>query len=282
MTREDLVLTAVQREAVRNSIASGAIEGWRPTTDDTELLHHVAAGTTTAADAINQVLEQHVPESDSVDVGPISGQQDWSTASWDDYLYPGTNVLVNRPNIRDSKQLAQVEGILIAIRTVEAATEIADVSDALDGARLCALHRRLAQDLYDWAGRYRSVPIGKQWSQFAPSEEIAACVERAAAIVTETDWPTTTDDEFAEQAAAVYSWLNYAHPFRDLNGRTTRLFMNHVAAQAHRVIDYSKVSGDVWIQRSAFTVPDQGQTHPQPEYMTPVFHAVSSRREIRH
>ncbi|KAA0988326.1 cell filamentation protein Fic, partial [Pseudonocardia sp. EV170527-09] len=82
------------------------------------------------------------------------------------------------------------------------------------------------------------------------------------------------DNDFADRAAIVYSWLNYAHPFRDLNGRVTRIFMDYVAAQADRVIDYSKVPGDVWIQRSAFTVPDQGQTRPAPEYMTPVFRAV--------
>ncbi len=273
------MLTAAQRAAVRNSIASGAIEGWSPTADDTELLHHVAAGDITASDAVHGVLELHSSEMSHAITEVVAKQQDWRTASWDDYLCAGANVLVNRLNIRDRKQLAQAEGILVAIRTVESSTKGGAVPNDLDEAMLRALHRGLAQDLYDWAGHYRSVTIGKRWSQFAPVVAIATCLERAAQVVDETDWPTTTDNEFAEQAAIVYSWLNYAHPFRDLNGRTTRLFMNYVAAQAHRVIDYAQVPGDVWIQRSAFTVPDQGQTKPQPEYMIPVFRAVSLRRE---
>ncbi|MUL74492.1 Fic family protein [Mycolicibacterium sp. CBMA 226] len=271
----DPVLTPTQQQVVRSSIASGAIEGWRPTADDTDLLHHVAAGSITASDAVRRVLELHSSEMSHAHTEAVAKQHDWRTASWDDYLYAGTNVLVNRLNIRDSRQLARAEGILVAIRTVEVTSGTAGVSDEFDNTQLCAFHCQLAQDLYDWAGRYRSVPMGKQWSGFAPVDNIAACVERAVEVVAETDWTTVADNEFAEQAAIMYAWLNYAHPFRDLNGRTTRLFMNCVAARSHRVIDYDKVPRDVWIQRSAFTVPDQGQTRPQPEYMTPVFRACT-------
>lgn len=278
MSPDKPVLTAAQLEVVRSSVASGAIEGWRASTDDIELLYRVAAGTITATDAVHRVQELQALKIGHADAEITSVQRDWSTASWDDYIYPGTAVLVNRLNIRDSLQLEHVAGIVVAILTIEAVIDTPSVPDPLDGAQLRALHRQLAQDLYDWAGNYRSVPMGKQWSQFAPVETIATCLERAARVVAETDWPETTDNDFADRAAIVYSWLNYAHPFRDLNGRVTRIFMDYVAAQADRVIDYSKVPGDVWIQRSAFTVPDQGQTRPAPEYMTPVFRAVSSRQ----
>lgn len=278
MTPEKPVLASTQRAAVRNTIASGAIEGWRPTAADADLLRRIAAGAIAAIDAVRRVQELHAPQTGQPDAEVVSAQRDWCAASWRDYFYPGTTVLVNRLNLRESKKLAQAEGILIAIRTIEATTIASGNDDALDGAQLRALHHQLSQDLYVWAGHYRSVPIGKRWSQFAPVDDIAVCVERAASITADTDWLALTDDEFAEQAANVYSWLNYAHPFRDINGRAARLFMNHVAAQSHRIIDYSRIPGEVWIQRSAFTVPDQDQTHPQPGYMTPVFRAISSRR----
>ncbi|WP_131810060.1 Fic family protein [Mycolicibacterium mucogenicum] len=262
---------------VNAAISSGEIEGWRPTREDAELLGQVARGNlapVTAVDHLCSTFEAHF-RLQSNDIGAI--EFNWNMASWSDYVYAGTDVLVNRLNIRDGGQLGHLEGTLVAVRTIELLVGGASIPDGLDGSQLRGLHNHLAQDLYPWAGKYRSVPIGKKWSQFAPIDAIDACVARAAAIAAETDWPATSDDEFAEQAAAVYAWLNYAHPFRDLNGRTTRLFMDEVAAQANREFNYGKISSDIWIQRSAFTVPDREQTGPQSKFMIPVF-AVIARR----
>lgn len=119
-----------------------------------------------------------------------------------------------------------------------------------DGAHLQAMHHWLVQDVYDWAGQYREVGISKGVSNFAPVEAIEECVGRAAQIVAETDWPDLTDDaEFGNQCAKVFAGLTYAHPFREINGRTTRLFMDRVAAHSGRLLHYGNISRPAWIQR---------------------------------
>ena len=77
--------------------------------------------------------------------------------SLDPYLYPGTNVLRNLLGISKATALADFEANATAARLIQFETQ--GVSGNLDIAHLKAIHRALFQDVYSWAGEFRSVNI---------------------------------------------------------------------------------------------------------------------------
>lgn len=257
------------RSAVRNAVASGAIEGWVARADDIALLSRVADGRLPVADAVRRVGGSKAASRQRV---PPMRRRRWT---WGDYLYPGTDVLVNRLDIHDPGVLDQVGGMLVAARSVALATGSGGIAQTLDGAHLRALHHWIAQDVYAWAGVHRDVSMRKGSTTFAPVADIAHAVRRAEMVIAHTDWASVDDKSFAVRIAAVFAWLNHAHPFRDLNGRATRLLLDCVSARADRALDYGAVPPAVWLQRSASTAPDRGQSDPQPQWMAPVFSAMS-------
>jgi cell filamentation protein, protein adenylyltransferase len=91
------------------------------------------------------------------------------------------------------------------------------------------------------------------------------------------DGTEPADAQFAEAAAEVYGGVNYAHPFRDGNGRAARAFMDAVARNAGRWLDYSAIPKDAWVQRSAFSIPDLDQDPPQNHWLTTVFAVMAAR-----
>src|SRR5260370_4149014 len=77
----------------------------------------------------------------------------------DPYLYPGTNVLRNIPGLRDSDQLATFEITSTAARIYEQLQH--PIAGEFDTAHLKAIHQHLFQDVFTWAGQFRSTLLGK-------------------------------------------------------------------------------------------------------------------------
>ncbi len=82
------------------------------------------------------------------------------TGSMDPYLYPGTDLLKNLRNIRDSSSLARFEAEATSRRLVEPIHS--PLPGWFDTAHLEAIHKRTFQDVYAWAGRFRTVNISKR------------------------------------------------------------------------------------------------------------------------
>ena len=83
----------------------------------------------------------------------------------DSYLYPGTDVLKNIPGIRGAVKLQQFEYEQTASRIVELRRQ--PLPERFDLAQLQAIHKYLFQDVYEWAGRLRTVNIAKGGTLFA-------------------------------------------------------------------------------------------------------------------
>lgn len=79
--------------------------------------------------------------------------------SSDPYTYPGTDVLRNILDIRDPQQLAAFEANATAARLIE--LDAAPLVGQFDVAHLKAIHRHIFQDVYPWAGEFRTVNISK-------------------------------------------------------------------------------------------------------------------------
>ena len=65
-------------------------------------------------------------------------------------------------------------------------------------------------------------------------------------------------DTFAERAASVFAYFNQAHPFREGNGRTGKVLMEHVAELSQFTLDFARVTPEVWNNASMLSGPDLG------------------------
>ena len=143
----------------------------------------------------------------------------------DPYCYPGTAVLKNRRNLRTEEALARFETAMTTQR----------LDEPLPAGRLtirhyCAVHRHLFQDIYRWAGRYRTVRISKGGNAFCYPEHIQReMVKLFNGLHRDNRLRGLSAKDFARSAAAFLATLNVIHPFRDGNGRAQLAFMALVA-----------------------------------------------------
>lgn len=97
-------------------------------------------------------------------------------------------------------------------------------------------------------------------------------------LVTSTDWAQLERKDFLAHGATVFAYVNQAHPFREGNGRTSKVFMQHVAEQSRFAFDYARVTPEVWNQSSALSGPDLYSYAPDPTSLVPVFDAITVER----
>ena len=101
-----------------------------------------------------------------------------------------------------------------------------------------AIHRYLFEDIYEFAGRLRTVNLAKGNLRFAPLMYLEAALEHIDKM------PQSNYDEIIEK----YVEMNIAHPFREGNGRSTRIWLDHILkSEIRQVVDWSKVDKDDYL-----------------------------------
>ena len=98
-------------------------------------------------------------------------------------------------------------------------------------------------------------------------------------LVVGTRWEALDRGDFAERTATVFAHLNQAHPFREGNGRTAKVFMSHVAERSQFSLDYSRVTPEQWNEASKWSGPDLFAYEPHPAELVPVFRAIAVERQ---
>ena len=148
-------------------------------------------------------------------------------------------VITNRLGITDSPTLAREEERI----SKKAATILFEenlLNDMPSGTwtTLQKIHTILFQDIYDFAGALRSVNIAKGNFRFVPVMYLAEAVR------TIEDMPQSTFDEIVEK----YVEMNVAHPFREGNGRSMRLWLDHMlCTELQKTIDWSQVDKEQYL-----------------------------------
>ncbi len=105
-------------------------------------------------------------------------------------------------------------------------------------ASLQAIHKFLFDEIYDFAGKIRTVNIAKGSFRFAP----VMYLEQALANIDKM--PQSTFDEIIEK----YVEMNIAHPFREGNGRSARIWLDlMLKAELHKVVDWSRVDKEDYL-----------------------------------
>jgi cell filamentation protein len=164
----------------------------------------------------------------------------------DPYRYPGTDVLRNKENIRDKDELEEFE----RRATLDRITTLPDhLPITADGYR--EIHRYLFQDVYDWAGKGRTVDIAGHGTFFMSVEHIDHELQKLfAKINAENNLRGFAPERFAARAAEYICALNIIHPFREGNGRTTRAFLQLLAEHAGHRVDLTRIDAHAWNKAS--------------------------------
>lgn len=147
--------------------------------------------------------------------------------------------LENKSGITDSAELAREEEKISKKKAVwlfESGT--LDTLPVGTFSALQAIHKYLFEDIYDFAGKLRTVNIAKSNFRFAP------LIYLEAALANIDKMPQSTYDEIIEK----YVEMNIAHPFREGNGRSTRIWLDLMLKKGiSKVVDWSKVDKEDYL-----------------------------------
>lgn len=174
----------------------------------------------------------------------------------DPYCYPDSDVLKNKAGLESGA----------ALEAFETAMTFARSEEPLPPGRLSvrhyrAVHHHLFQDVYPWAGKFRTVRLAKGASTFCYPENIAGEMTALFAGLQQHQFLRhRTASEFAKVAAHFLSELNAIHPFREGNGRTQLTFLALLADRAGHPLDLDKLDPEATLAAMIASFNGDGQS----------------------
>ncbi len=148
-----------------------------------------------------------------------------------DYTYtdPKTGLLRNLQDITDPEVLLFVESGAVT-KQLQKLYENPIKITGTDS--LFAIHKQLFIDIYNWAGKKRTVEISKDRKQFFPTSHFNNALRYIDQLISEFKHiPKDNKHKLAEKLAEILDNVNYLHPFREGNGRTQREFLRMLALE---------------------------------------------------
>ncbi len=148
-------------------------------------------------------------------------------------------VLENKLGITDSAELAREEERISKTKALSLfESGLLDTFEVGTFKGLCSIHKYLFKDIYDFAGMLRTVNIAKGNFRFAPVMYLKAALQSI------DNMPQSTFNQIIEK----YVEMNVAHPFREGNGRSTRIWLDCILKkELQQVIDWSKVDKEDYL-----------------------------------
>ena len=148
-------------------------------------------------------------------------------------------MLENKLGITDSAELARIEEKISKQKAVEKfESGYLESLEAGTFESLAKIHKYLFDEIYDFAGEVRKVNISKGNFRFAPLMYLDAALQSIDKM------PQSTFDEIVEK----YVEMNVAHPFREGNGRSTRIWLDlMLKKEIGYVVDWSKVDKEDYL-----------------------------------
>ncbi len=148
-------------------------------------------------------------------------------------------ILQNKLGLTNSVELAREEERISKKKALDLFdTTVLEKYPVGSFAQLAAIHRYLFEDIYDFAGKVRSVNIAKGNFRFASVMYLQEALESIE------NMPQSTFEEIVDK----YVEMNVAHPFREGNGRSARIWLDLILKQElHLVVDWSLVDKDDYL-----------------------------------
>ncbi|MEV5706895.1 Fic family protein [Actinoallomurus sp. NPDC052274] len=159
--------------------------------------------------------------------------------SFDPYIDPATGVLKNKLGCDTHEALRQAERDITRAALIRLA--VRPVVGAYDLDHLCAFHRAVFGDIYEWAGEVRTVTIAKGdvfcLPQFIPSEG-----ERIFGSLAKEEFLVgLRRRDFVDRLTYYFGEINALHPFRERNGRTQRAFLGQLTREAGFAVRWARM-----------------------------------------
>ncbi|MCM1468254.1 MAG: Fic family protein [Alistipes sp.] len=147
--------------------------------------------------------------------------------------------LENKLSINDPAELARVEEKISKKKALELFEKgYLDDWEAGTYKTLAQIHQYLFDEIYEFAGKTRNVNISKSHFRFVPALYLQSALEKIEKM------PQAAFDEIIEK----YVEMNVAHPFREGNGRSMRIWLDHILRkETGHVIDWSRVDKDEYL-----------------------------------
>lgn len=148
-------------------------------------------------------------------------------------------VLENKLGITESAELAREEEKISKSKALKLFEKgLLDTFETGSFEGLARIHQYLFEDIYDFAGKIRSVNIAKDNFRFVPVMYLEAALANIEKM------PQSSFDEIVEK----YVEMNIAHPFREGNGRSTRIWLDSIfKKELKMVVDWSKVDKEDYL-----------------------------------
>ncbi len=148
-------------------------------------------------------------------------------------------MLENKLGIKNSAELAREEERISKKKAAELFENgILDSLTPGSFSALQAIHKYLFDEIYDFAGKVRTVNIAKGSFRFAPVMYLDEAIKKIEKM------PQGSFDEIIEK----YVEMNVAHPFREGNGRSMRIWLDlMLKTELHKVVDWSRVDKDDYL-----------------------------------
>lgn len=164
---------------------------------------------------------------------------------WEEYFIPGTNgVLKNNLGITNKEELRNKEAEIVFEKLIELYEN--PIEGNFDKKHLCDIHKYLFEEIYPFAGEYRTVFMGKGNLYVTSVQNI----DKELKIVIEEMFEELSHcheyKDYARFLANTYTALIKVHPFREGNGRTVREFLRELVDSKipDYQLDWSKVDSD--------------------------------------
>ncbi|MGN0915640.1 MAG: Fic/DOC family protein [Succinivibrio sp.] len=164
------------------------------------------------------------------------------------YCYPGSETLKNRFDERDPNILSQYERMYTAARLVDLLKK--PIKGNFDIPHLQKIHRYIFQDIYSWAGKFRTVNISKE-ILFCDAKYIEKELTKIFLKLKDEHYLKDTKEADIPKAAAWYlGEINAIHPFREGNGRAQREFIRELLLPLGYETDYSQCEPSMMLYAS--------------------------------
>ncbi len=201
--------------------------------------------------------------------------------SWSSYTYdpPFETTLVNLPGIRDPRELVLLEKFTVALRVRDLHAGDAQFPGYGDVESIRNLHLYLYQDVYPFAGEFRTVEVGVEHrDRIAPVAEIRPVLENACVLANDPAWHRMDAADFAWRAAEIHALLEYARPFVVGNVVTSREFLADVASTGPYTLDvaaWDRPSGPLALSAVTREADGTYRAHPGPAAALVIHRALS-------
>jgi len=160
--------------------------------------------------------------------------------------YPNSKIPINKLNIKDNEKLREIEHLLL-LEGYEKFAKKLDIG--LNETFFINLHKKIFQDLYEWAGVYRDVDIAKEDTLFCKGIYVKQEMQKLFIQLKNDNYLKNLDkDTFIKKLAYYKCELIAIHPFYELNGRIIRVFIDILSINnGYDIIDYSNINQQDYI-----------------------------------